>query len=153
MREIKMKAVLTSYKGRKFVSEEYKIDAGLWKLLKPECYYGVDLITTSHKFVKNVPEEEWEDIWALTHLIQPTYLKDKNGVEIYEGDILKAGSNYHARYVQDNCYVMYIEDRCRFVATTGNGFDTGNAFDLNCDAEIEVIGNIYENPELLEMEV
>lgn len=78
--------------------------------------------------------------------------KDIRDVEIYDGDILKVASNGHSNYISfhgSNCYVEYNKDGCRFIATTGNGYDTRNAFDLNCDAEIEVIGNIYENKELL----
>ena len=88
-------------------------------------------------------------------IMQYIGLKDKQGVEIYECDILKVASNGYANYISaygDNCKVEYNEDRCGYIATTGNGYDTRNAFDLNCDAEIEVIGNIYENPELYSFE-
>jgi uncharacterized phage protein (TIGR01671 family) len=85
-------------------------------------------------------------------IMQYTGLLDKNGVEVYEEDILKVASNGYSNYISaygHNCRVEYHEDRCGYIATTGNGYDTRNAFNLNCDAEIKVIGNIYENPELI----
>jgi len=68
-----------------------------------------------------------------------TGLKDKNGKEIYEGDIVEY------RYGDDSGGVSVIIYR--------NGcFEVGAGY-VSCIgamAEIEVIGNIYENPELLE---
>ncbi len=79
-------------------------------------------------------------------IMQYTGLKDKNGKEIYEGDILKigwAGSFYIGVVEYDAksaCYMFKSNDK----------FVSLNTFTLSPAAWIEVIGNIYENPELLE---
>ena len=73
-------------------------------------------------------------VWHKGNLMQYTGLKDKNGKEIYEGDI-----------VSNNLKEQGI------VKWKGIGFDWGDDFSKGKGDtdEIEVIGNIYENPELL----
>ena len=75
-------------------------------------------------------------------LMQYTGLKDKNGKEIYEGDIVKANINN----VVSIGKVVYIDDWAMFQTE----FTIGNIGRYNCYEADEVIGNIYETPELLD---
>lgn len=81
-------------------------------------------------------------------LMQCTGLKDKNGKLIYEGDIL--GGTY------GNLYVHYC-DKCKQFQLKANDYgcmacegDIHWCELVEDENELEVIGNIYENKELLE---
>jgi uncharacterized phage protein (TIGR01671 family) len=82
------------------------------------------------------------------HISQYTGLKDKNGVEIYEGDILR-----HEFYWSD-IKGFEINKKIGTVDFRGGSFsikETGLPLSFADDYEkSKVIGNIYENPELLE---
>lgn len=72
------------------------------------------------------------------HTEQFTGLYDKNSKEIYEGDILK-NPRYEESYV-----VEYHGD-----GYVGWGDDRRPGCYLITDEDIEIIGNIHENPELI----
>ena len=76
-------------------------------------------------------------------LMQYTGLKDKKGVEIYEGDIL-----FHPLQGRRKVYYPYSERVASYgLRDIDNGF--GSTLQ-DSHAVWEIIGNIYENPELLE---
>lgn len=72
-------------------------------------------------------------------VMQYTGLRDENGKEIYEGDILKTDSTVVGE-------VVYHSERAAFIFRDGYN----EALYQRMPYGIKVIGNIYENPELLE---
>lgn len=80
-------------------------------------------------------------------LMQSTGLKDKNGKEIFEGDIV----DYKGREAVVKWHGSYASFIYRFVDGLKERFSEWDPLFLAC-YNFEVIGNIYENPELLEVE-
>lgn len=83
-------------------------------------------------------EQELAFWWKPYVLMQYTGIKDKNGVEIYEGDI-----------------VRYFGNGLAVIVYRNGGVDIRSLSWKDCEplqrrmGEIEVIGNIYENKDLL----
>lgn len=77
-------------------------------------------------------------------------LKDKNGKEIYEGDIVRTKSPDRANF---NAGAIEMVQQMYLVMNSAHYRDPEishcEPLGYYCDTELEVIGNIHENPELL----
>lgn len=122
MQEIKFRAWYTPFKGRKIGT----------------CYkYGNSVIS-----FHDMSPDKYE-------LEQYTGLKDKNGVEIYAGDIVKL----YAEVYDTFGFEITKKETGKIVFNSGAFFistDTENDPIYAYEDDFEVIGNIHENPELLE---
>ena len=98
-----------------------------------------------------LPSTVYNDEGDRFDIEQYTGLKDKNGKEIFEGDIIHRGALPKVNVFR-NSVIRFDEESVGFIATsTRNGART--LFNGHTCDEIEVIGNIHENYELLDGEL
>ncbi|MFN6748044.1 YopX family protein [Enterococcus faecium] len=82
-------------------------------------------------------------------LMQSTGMKDKNGVEIFEGDIVQWGDTPDWEEKPIRVAVVKINPDIQFDSNVGI-FEYGRFIYRDTERFLTVLGNIYENSELLE---
>ena len=134
MRDIKFRGKTGTTEGKKWVyGYLYKI-----KSFFSENYQY--FVKNEHLQETNVDEET---------IGQYTGLKDKNGTEIYEGDIIFIKGETKLLDIKGK--VEYSNILAQFIITnTGSIVNEAEPLGDYEEEDIEVIGNIYDNPELLE---
>ena len=117
------------------------------------------------KRVLLVKDGEWENIENY-EIMQFTGLYDKNGTPIYEGDIVTGQSfessmlnhwksgilkhlDYEVEYVPEMYVIKYHEASFKTFDLKGKWVAVLNHHVSSMVEDLQVIGNIYENPELL----
>lgn len=111
-------------------AREFFIHFGGYRMIR--CHDGYSQPTI-------VWDEEIKNRYSIQ---QYTGLKDKNGIEIYEGDIVKATSD---QYENENFVGKVIFDEGCFLTWVNKNDIRG----IWGEDDIEVIGNIFENSDLL----
>ena len=117
--------------------------------------YQPDEVMVGNGDIWIIDEDSVAGDWIVNndiHLMQSTGLFDRNGQEIFEGDIIANGPDVMCMK-RHNTLGFYVEKKGRveFIA------DGAVLEEFEEDAKeiadsLEIIGNIYENPELVEVE-
>lgn len=110
-----------------------------------DLFHGMDDDSYIHIF-----DDYGQNVEVLPNTIgQYTGLKDANGKEIYEGDIVRyrlTDERYKKNSRYSNLPIHYDERQAMFIAG-------GIYWDTLRSNKVEVIGNIHDNPEMIEDEL
>ena len=111
--------------------------------LKSEWVFGVPIPHYPDLFLAwNEACNEYEEVTIIPETIgECVNVSDKNGKKIFEHDIVRIA----VCGTYDNYVISYDKENARFVVG-----DTGFTFWSYISTKIEVIGNVHDNPELLQ---
>ena len=146
MREIKFRAYIKKDYNKELIGKILEISSIHLKKNKVIIGYSINKSNYGNKSFN------YEDI----ELMQYTGLKDKNGKEIYEGDIVKIAEKKNIskhKVIHMKPIIADIEWSEEYLTYILITLSVKDAFESLADYleeyDVEVIGNIYDNPELL----
>lgn len=88
----------------------------------------------------------WDEINPET-LCQFTGICDKNAERVFEGDIVQLSFSFTNKHIYSTIGKIIWHESCAFICEILS--NKGENYPLSPECEYEVIGNIYDNPELL----
>jgi len=164
MREIKFRAWLKDWKRMVYTSPPASGgDSGYGgDHIKYIDFWDNSLFSHHSNYWFNHPDQENLEDKDACILMQYTGLKDKNGVEIFDGDVVRIEKFRNAekheglhhwtevnivRYIPPEFLMICLKTSDSTKTAMHESFKNVNSY----RDTIEIIGNIYENPELLEV--
>jgi len=84
-------------------------------------------------------------------IMQSTGLKDKNGIEIYEGDIVEFKYPYDKR-IKTKGIIVWNDNKACFGISMKETTEQYELYRITAENYLTVIGDVHQNPELLEDE-
>ena len=133
MREIK-------FRGQRVDDKQWVCGYYTYEFERGYCYEAYDDVPSRCSYISNENGEYYKVIPST--IGQYTGLDDKNGVKIFEGDIVREHGNDYTPIYQNGIYMAYNVDKINdpYVSTQ---------FNVIWRNDCEVIGNIHDNPELM----
>lgn len=142
-------------------SKMFKVQKMLMGAHGGDCFQvdGINFNNMARPEVKtmNICKEDCKYESSHCSLMQFTGLLDSKGKEIYDGDVLKYLPHYPADFQERNPHkkygrilgpVVWVDGWIYADLKKDNGIEDILLY-KECSEEFEIIGNVYENPELI----